>query len=141
LYDQRRESSSYLQIFRNGIIESVDTRLIGSDKTIAGSEFDNKVYHAIRDYLAFEKRIGIEAPYLIMLSLLEASGCKLFPPSGRGATNEAIEREMLLVPEAMVDDSEGNLDRIIKPILDAIWNATGYERSMNFDDEENFLLK
>ena len=132
------ESYSYLQIFRNGIIESVDTKLIGGDQTISGGSFDASVYRAIKNYLAFEKKAGIEAPYLIMLSLLKAQGCKLFLPFGRGATNKPIDRDILLVPEVMVDDSESSLDGIIRPILDSIWNATGYERSGSFDEEGKF---
>lgn len=134
--NQTGESCSYVQIFRNGIIESVETKLIGEDRTISGRDFDFCLYEAAKNYLVFEKRAGIDAPYLIMLSLLDASGCQLFPgnSSSFGRINTVIDREILLVPEVMVDDSESSLEKTIRPILDAIWNAAGYDRSWSFDE-------
>lgn len=136
------ESYSYLQIFRNGVIESVTTKLIGRDQTISGKFFDGYVYRAAKKYLDFERRIDIKAPYLIMLSLLDVYGCKLIPGNAPWErTDDIIDRKVLLVPEVLVDDSESSYDKIIRPILDAVWNATGYEKSWNFDDNGIFLAQ
>ena len=135
------KSSTYVQIFRNGIIESVETKFMGiSERTFSGEVLDFEVYRAVNAYLNFEEKIGIEPPYLIMLSLLGVSDSKLINSSGnpRLNVNKTIDRDVLWVPEGMVDDLEGNLDRVMKPILDAVWNAAGYERSWSFDKDGNW---
>jgi hypothetical protein len=141
LHDETGESSTYVQIFRNGIIESVETKFMGSERTFLGVAFDFDVYRGVSNYLSFEKTVGIEPPYLIMLSLLEVSGSKLIPQHSGFAVNKNIDRDVLLVPEGMVDNLEGNLYKVMKPILDTVWNAAGYERSWSFDEEGNWINK
>jgi hypothetical protein len=46
-----------------------------------------------------------------------------------------IDRERLYVPGQMVTSGGGQVDPILKPILDSIWNATGFAESPNFNDE------
>jgi hypothetical protein len=142
-HDPTEESSTYVQIFRNGIIESVETKFMGNDRTFIGEVFDFEVYDGVKDYLNFEKRVGIEPPYLIMLSLLGVFGSKLIHSNVylRFNSNKTIDRDVLLVSEGMADDSDRDLDKVIKPILDSVWNAAGYEGSVSFDKEGNWTNK
>jgi len=50
-----------------------------------------------------------------------------------------IDRDALLVPEVMVESFEFDSAEILKPILDAVWNATGWPRSMNYDESGKWI--
>jgi hypothetical protein len=43
------------------------------------------------------------------------------------------------MPEAVLfDDSNLEIDILLKPIFDSIWNACGYEASINYDKNGRF---
>lgn len=137
---------TYVQIFRNGIIESVDAKLIDPKKIavdkvhgFSGSRFDCGIYRAISSYICYEKKFGIEPPFLIMLSLLGVSGYVIFPENiGSGLPGE-IDRDVLQVPEIMVESFEYNHNEVMKQILDVVWNAAGYLKSNSFDEKGKWI--
>ena len=49
-----------------------------------------------------------------------------------------IDRENIILPEVIIEDIKGEPSRILKPIFDQIWNAAGFEKSRNYDDEGNW---
>jgi len=133
------ESTAYVQIFRNGIIESVETKFVGGDRIFSGPLFDIHVRSGVCNYLSFERKVGIDPPYLIMLSLLGFYGSELIPQKSRFAVHHIIDRNPVLAPEVMFNDFGENLDEIIKPMLDSIWNAAGYDRSWSFDKDGKWI--
>ena len=76
-----------------------------------------------------------------MLSLLGVSGYVMgVDPQSRIQRNEnPIDRSDLIVPEEVIDTYDRAAEDILKPCFDAIWNATGWERSMNYDAEGRWL--
>jgi hypothetical protein len=40
-----------------------------------------------------------------------------------------------IVPEAMVESFESEVDKPLRTILDPVWNAAGWPHSINFDDD------
>ena len=48
---------------------------------------------------------------------------------------KAVDRDVLLVPEALVEDLGARTEDIARPLIDAVWNATGYAKSPNFDEK------
>jgi hypothetical protein len=75
-----------------------------------------------------------------MLSLLGVSGSEMINSQSRFSEHKPIDRDVLCVPEGMVD-LESNLDEVMKSILDSIWNAAGYEKSSSFDEDGNWTNK
>ena len=137
---------NYVQIFRNGIIESVDAKLIDPDKIavdevhgFSGSRFDYHIYRAISSYISYENKFGIEPPFLIMLSLLGVSGYVIFPENARWGLPGEIDRDVLQVPEIMIENFEYNHNEVMKQILDMVWNAAGYLKSNSFDEEGKWI--
>ena len=46
----------------------------------------------------------------------------------------AIDRPDLVIPESVVDDLTQPSDILLKPHLDAVWNAVGHPGSLNYDE-------
>lgn len=134
----------YVQFFRNGCVESVSIELLNQSMEspiIPGRDYELSVIVALRAYLAFLKQVGVEPPITLMLSLLGVSGYVMgVDPSRRFQQNESpIDRNDLLVPEEIIDSYDRAAEDILKPSFDAIWNATGWERSMNYDEQGCWL--
>lgn len=135
---------SYLQVFRNGIIEAVNTSLLEREldeqKLIAGVAYEGELLRALSRHLTLQKRLGVEPPVIVMLSLLGMKGyVMLVAPERRFNEGHPIDRDALLLPEVMVEDLDANISHTVRPIFDALWNAAGWSQSINFDDEGNWV--
>ena len=58
-----------------------------------------------------------------------------------GSSGHPIDRNDLIVPEIILEDFDAEIDKQMKPIFDAVWNACGYPKSMNYNNEEKWIGK
>jgi len=127
---------TYLQVFRNGIIEAVDALTIrpdGGRLTIPSLLFETELLDSLPRFLSIQRQLGVEPPLFIILSLLGISGYTMSVNTPRLDTYP-IDRDALILPEIIVENFECNPSEVMKPIFDAIWNAAGWPRSMNYDE-------
>lgn len=131
---------SYLQVFRNGIIESVDTELlshqVGETYIIPSVAYERAILEALPRFLNAQKQLGVSPPLFIMLSLLEVFGYTMAVNRSRFSwpQEHPIDKKNLIIPDIMIENFDSKLAKIMRPALDAIWNATGWPRSMNYND-------
>lgn len=135
----RYSDDGYVQFFRNGCVEAVDTDLltpVGGNRIIPSGLYEQNLIVALRAYLAFLRQVGVEPPIATSLSLLGVSGYVMaVDPMLHFRVNEQpIDRNDLLVPEDVIESYDHTAEDILKPSFDAIWNATGWERSLNYDE-------
>lgn len=129
---QKKCARSYVQLFDNGIIEAVDTCLLTEGGNSEGNNYilqrriERRLLDVLRSYLSFQEQLGVELPLFIMLSYLGVHGREILHP---------ITQDDLLLPEIVIDSFECNLAKAMKPAFDEIWKASGFPRSMNYDDE------
>lgn len=137
-----RESGStetYVQVFRGGSIEFCDTRMLRPDlqgeQTIPSQMFECEILEGTRQALNVLAALSVPLPYVIFLTLTGVRGYMM--ASQRLRTDELypIDRENLYVPGQMVNRRGERIDPILKPILDAVWNASGVAKSPNFNNE------
>ena len=136
----------YSQLFRNGIFEGVDTWLmqdrehpqLGRPCADGG---DIEVYLAPRlaNPLQVLAKIGATTPIIVLVSILGArdfilvQGQRSFY-AGRGSVTR-IDRDTLLLPDVTIESFDVNLPRLMRPVLDALWQAAGSSGSTNYDAE------
>ena len=138
-------ADSYIQLFRNGIIESVTTTLFSpEDKppTIPSILFEKGLVQAVTRYFHIFDLLEVEEPIFILLSLLGVAGYNLPTRSrGFGRHNNLIDRNDLFVPELLVDDRMLPIHKILKPAFDTIWNAAGQPQSPFYNAEGHWDTK
>jgi hypothetical protein len=137
---------SYIQLFRNGIIEMVETSMLRRGREdgplcIPSINFEKGVLEVLPAYFRIQKLLGVAPPLLIMLTLLGVSGYTMavshrlaFP----GEREYPIDRDVLVIPETIVENFDAGIDApatVMRPIFDSVWNATGWPRSMSYNDE------
>ena len=125
-------SNGYLQLYQNGIIETVDAVTLGLNgtKDIPSGLFEPGLIQHVEKYLAAIKSLGLTPPFVIMLALFGVRDfCMAYKMGGRSSK---IDRNELIIPELLLDKSEFRPSDI-KPILDAVWNAAGMFGSPNFE--------
>jgi len=122
---QQTSKSSYVQVFRNGIIEAVDADILRPYQDVRNIPNDTFgiLLHALRRYLSVQEQLGVEPPLFVMLSLLGVSGYTM------DVRSHPIDRDALLIPENVVESFECDLAEVMRPIFDAVWNAAGLPAS------------
>ena len=46
-----------------------------------------------------------------------------------------LREDMLIVPEVVVETCDVEPVRVLRPAFDRVWNAFGFVRSFNYDEE------
>jgi len=128
---------SYLQIFRNGMIEAAEAVFLNNerDKSLLISPFERELLDATSRFLQLQKHLGVEPPLLVMLTLLGVFGYSIpVDPVRFRQTRHPIDRDMLSISEVLVESFQYDIDSVMRPIFDAVWNAAGWSGSINFDE-------
>ena len=122
---------SYVQLFRNGVIEAVEASLLeprGKKLQIPSILYEQVVIYSLNNYLSFLKTLAVEPPILVFLALLGAKGYSM-----SGYRSNTIDRDVILLPETVIESYEVKGEDVLKPCFDSIWNACGFPRSLNYD--------
>jgi hypothetical protein len=142
VYNEKGDSSSgaYTQVFRNGVIESVSTSLLKPDSEgsyIPSLVFERDIIAAFETCISFYKKHSISMPAVLIISLVGVRGYKLAVSQRLDMWHDhvnKIDRDLLLLPEVIVDGYEVNSASILKPIFDAVWNSAGWDKSYGYDE-------
>lgn len=138
-------ADSYVQLFRTGCIEAVTTKIFfkyEGRNLIPAAAYEECVLEEMPNYLNYLKRIEVEPPVCITLSLTGVLGYSMgVQRTWHGSSGHPIDRNDLIVPEIILEDFDAEIDKQMKPIFDAVWNACGYPKSMNYNNEEKWIGK
>ncbi len=135
---------TYVQLYRNGIIEAVESSFLpkrgsSEQKILPMYLIENETMKYVAKTLKLLSELEFQPPFYIFLSITGTKGFTvsmprriLFPETEPITVNE------LLLPEVIIDNFEDNLQHKLRPVFDIIWNAGGVNKSLNFDDNNNF---
>jgi hypothetical protein len=127
---------SYLQLFRNGSVEAVNTSLLGridrqdrSPELYIYDRYAGHVTDLVKSILSLQKGLGVEPPLFIMLSFL---GVKHYTMAFSGTSSygegHPIDQNDLLVPEELIESLDTNIETVMNRIYGIVWNAAGYSQ-------------
>jgi hypothetical protein len=128
----------YIQLFRNGVMEMVDAeflvRLEGKlcfDIALFESEFIN----CLPSYISVLDRMGVSPPVYVLLVLSSVRDYEAYAGNrSHRLEKRAIDREMLLMPEVLIENFTCDFGRELRPAFDALCQAAGWEGSPNYDE-------
>jgi hypothetical protein len=134
--------ADYVQIFRSGAIEAVEASLLNLTEWrkvtnasmadfIPSSELERLLIKAVSNYTNIQKRIGIDPPIFVMISLLGVRGFRVTTGQTTFSGN-VIDRDALILPDVVLDDFAVDPGILLKPIFDAIAQAAGLPGSHNY---------
>jgi hypothetical protein len=145
-------SYDYTQIFRNGSIEAVDGLLFSAhevsphfpEKNIPMYTFEESVLHYFKKVIDYFKSINIQPPVYFSISLINVLGYSI--PENNSIYSmvwgkSVIDTDIVKLPESIITDFDIKPESILQPMYDIIYNACGCERSNNFDEQGNFILR
>jgi hypothetical protein len=135
--------SSYIHLYRNGIIEGVDSRRLGVElegsKRFSARRLEESFLKFIPDCFDIYRSLEVRPPIVVALTLVGVLGLE----NSRAARDidknyHAIDVDTLILPEVVVDSLDEKPAKILKESFDLIWNACGRPRSPHFDENGDY---
>ncbi len=138
-FSGKKRAFSYVQLYRNGIIEAVNSYLLWSgidNKIIPITAVERELIEVVPRYIEVYKKFNIETPVFLFLTLIDVKDY-IIPKDSKWRIREIfpIDRDIVQIPEIIIEDYNFNPPQLLKPIFDSIWNACGFERSFNYTKE------
>jgi hypothetical protein len=137
------EAFSYLQIFYHGAIEALQASFLeptGEERIIRSVVIESAMVKSLSRYMRTQEKLGVEPPLFVMLALLGVEGYRIGESDRHWESDgHAIDRNDLIIPEMMVEDFNSDPHRVMRPIFDSMWNAAGWSRDMNYDENGNWI--
>lgn len=108
-------------------------------KRIPSVYYEEKLIYSLQRYLQLQKNLEFNPPILIMLSLLGVKDYTMAVDSLWFNQENPIDRDILIVPEIVVEDYAAKSSDILRPAFDAVWQACGWDCCKNYDDNGNWI--
>jgi schlafen family protein len=131
---------AYNHIFRIGALEGVS---IGGEKkevspgvvrSLIWSVEMSQFFHSSTDiFLGSAKRWGYTGPAILSFAVLHVDGYELYIDVRR-FSQALSDRPHLILPETWIENIESaDIDAIVRPLMDMLWQAFGMEKCPDFD--------
>lgn len=144
--DGEGKVESYVQLFRKGFVEIVESKLLEPRqfrhdgpkvKCIPSNYWERKILETFPGYLKALDSIGIPLPYSISLSLLNVRGFQLFLPPSHSVFYDGspINHDHLLTEEVLLESIEEPVEKLLRPLFDQVWNACGRAGSISYNEQ------
>ncbi len=140
------KSHSFVQLYRNGIIEAVEGLMLSPDdgkKYIPSIAYERELLKSLAGYLGVFKNLSISVPVVMFLTFIGIKDFEMAVDRSRFWGNDyyKIDRDILQLPDAFIDSYDIEPKDILKPMFDLVWNACGYTHDYNFDEQGNWIAK
>lgn len=133
--------TSYVQLFRWGAIEAVDCALLNyGANVIPWPDLEKELTEQTRRYLKCLQTLNLDPPISIALTLVNVHNYSISGSQFPSFPSPPLDRELLAIPETIVESYSIEVPRIMKPLFDVLWQSRGRDRSDSFDEEGNCRL-
>lgn len=148
--NQNGKYHSYLQVYKNGIIESATDYLLRPydqkleipffAATSSGMHFEQDIIRCMEEIIKIHESIELIQPYFVLISLI---GMKDYGIGLPGKVNlqksfVRIKANTLQLQPIFIENRDIKVEKILKPVFDQIWNIFGYAGSNNYDKNGNW---
>lgn len=121
--------NSYSTLYRCGILETASAQLLAKD-VIPSTALAVSLANAVQRYMKLAAILEIAPPVFVFAMLVGAKGLKFAVGTEFGVgyyERGAIDRDQVFLPDVVIEDLNGNVEDIIRPLLDGLWQAAGLD--------------
>ncbi|KKN61193.1 hypothetical protein LCGC14_0524340 [marine sediment metagenome] len=144
----------YVQLYRNGMIESIDSSLLFPTNHLHGKKYmkpvkklgmwylEENIIRSCEMYLKTLEKIGAGLPIYLFLSFTHIKGYKIsLIPYGVSLRidSDITKRDDILLPRIKIDSFEIEIEEKLKTSFDIFWNAFNEPCSRNYNEKGKFI--
>lgn len=149
--NNNEKTSSYVNIFDNGIIEAVESKILhptqkreGNGNILYIKKVEKTLIRAIERFTRVQNEINVSLPINIYLSLLNIKGYYIPLGLHYGVIkdkSQKIKRQNLNLPKLEMNYFNADVGTLLKPAFDYVWRACGEPENLDYDDEKQFNFR
>jgi hypothetical protein len=140
-------AASYAQLFRSGIYEGVDAHMITTDvhdnfraPFVYGYWLEKALNRDLANPLHVLQRIGVQPPVVVLVTVVGINDyLMLAGQQFLGQSAKRFHRDIIALPDIVLDQFPANprdeLPLLMRPSIDAFWQAGGWPQSPDYDDD------
>jgi hypothetical protein len=134
-YAQMIDGVSYVQLFRSGAIEAVDSYLLNwqNKRMIPFPTLEQEIAEEASAYVNLLASLNVQQPFFLMASLLGINGHQIAADGIQMIPTRAFDRDDLILPEVMLETLGADVPLLLKPAFDTMWQAVGRDGSPSYD--------
>ncbi len=143
--EDRKLCRSYTQFYRTGIVEVVLAEVVQPSqhggKVLLAGYYERHLATGpttVARFLQAMRTIGVQPPVWVFLTLTGVKDARI-PTDEHYGNHSVIDRDILLLPEFVINDLAVDPMPLLRPVFDLVWNASGYVRSFNFDQQNRWI--
>ena len=142
-FDTGSESDTriaYAQAFRNGAAEFVDTCTLAGivqQQVLPVTRIEKSLIRGLTEYMRIMASLDVQPPLVVMPSLLGVRGSHINYQADCGPY--PIDRNDLFLSDVLVEDMRSNAAQLLRPTFDALWQAAGWRRSFNYNEQGEWV--
>ncbi len=135
---------TYVQIFKNGALEAVESSIINwdvepKDKKLNMRAIENMLINGVSQYLRLLQKLDVNPPFYVFITLMWVRG-HFVRPMDMMDEDRPINVDHLELPEAVIDDFGANVAAALKHSFDAVWHAAGRLGSSSYDTNGEYII-
>lgn len=150
-HDGHEIVDAYTLLFRDGRAESLMPSIrIPMDRTSDGSGpcavrdscIEQGVLKTTKAYLAGLEQLDLNGPVWLFSCIVNCKDVHICTDWGfRGLSRNAMDRSPCFLPQLRFEQPVAEVEAVIRPWCDLLWQAFGFERSFNFDENGNWRTR
>jgi len=140
--DPKAPELSYCQVFRSGQVEAVYADAASArdgSRLIASQWYEKVLLESTARYMTALAVVGVRPPLVVMVSFVGVRGATLTTTAESWFEAHPIDRDVLVLPDVLIEEAHNDLPRAMRTIFDALWNACGVAQSRNFNADGRWI--
>lgn len=129
---------SYVKVYNSGIIEATNNGFImerEGKKLIPSVTIEQKLIEHIGKYCSYLKELGVDCPLYILVSIQNIKGYQMAVSPYYFDSPSPIDMENFNSKIVVLKDYNEHIDVVIRPILNQLWNASGWSQSPYYNQD------
>jgi len=130
---------TYVQCFRDGGLEAMSGSLLDGDPQRGGFYGWSVELNVLQAVMRWQQHVwpvlGVAGPVALGLTLSGVKGLKVLPLSSWNlfpGDHKALDRDVVMIPELLVQDLATPAPAMLQPLFDLMWNGGGWSRSPSY---------
>lgn len=130
--------ATYVQAYRSGIIEVAMSPVRTGVRLEVG--WQGRLIGRLQGLLTTLNGLGAAPPYVLLLSLAGVRGARI-TPDAHAVDVQLIDRDVLILPDAVIENPHADISQALRPAYDALWNASGWPRCIGYHPENGVWME
>ncbi|WP_316740646.1 ATP-binding protein [Pedobacter antarcticus] len=136
-----RLRNAYIQLYRNGTIETVNSYALFPNKgKFYVATLEKYVLEFVDEYMHFYENFDIEMPVYAYLNIFGLNGLTIDSPKLNLFYDlSIIDEDAIIFPMIKIERQKADNEKFVVNWFNKIWNSCGIERSLHFDENYNWI--